>query len=152
MMEFWVATEGDAAAVDESCLRALILPLGLDAVVGVGEDEDVDVTGVTTSFPCPTRSERPSKVTRAFSETQERLAELKRARMLSPKRGIEKLVWAAEMRRGMDSPRVTFVYEEPERVVVVQPVALATAQVEPVKPLMQMQEQELVLKVEVPPF
>ena len=34
----------------------------------------------------------PSKVTRAFSEAQERLAELKRARMTLSKRGMEKLV------------------------------------------------------------
>lgn len=95
----------------------------------------------------------PSNVTSAFSETQDREAELKRARMTVLKRGIEKFVCAAAMRRGIESPRVTLVYVgSVEIVVVVHPEAPATEQVEPVKPLMQIQEQLPVESKEVPPF
>lgn len=56
----------------------------------------------------PTGQSMPSKVTRAFSALQDRFAELKRARMMSEERGMLKFIWAPEMRRGMDSPTVTF--------------------------------------------
>jgi hypothetical protein len=73
--------------------------------------------------------------------------------MTVPKSGMEKFVCAAEMRRGMESPSVTFVYVgSVEIVVVVQPDDPATEQVEPVKPLMQIHEQLPVDNEDVPPF
>lgn len=63
----------------------------------------------TGDSPESWRKSTPSKVTRAFSALHERFAELKRPRMMSEERGMEKFVLAAEMRRGMASPRVTFV-------------------------------------------
>lgn len=55
----------------------------------------------------PTGQSMPSNVTRAFSASQDIFAELKRARMMSEDRGMLKFVAAPEMRRGIDSPRVT---------------------------------------------
>jgi len=83
MMPFVVAAEG-GAVVDSS--RFIRNAVAVDEVVSlVGE-------GTTISFAPPTRLERPSKVTSAFSDKQERLPELKRARMTVEKRGIEKFV------------------------------------------------------------
>lgn len=95
--------------------------------------------------------ERPPKVTRAFSAVQERFAELKRARRMVPSRGMEKLLAAAAMRRGMASPVVTFE-RTPVRVDVVQPVVVAMEQVFPVKPLMQIQAQAPLFRNVLPPF
>lgn len=50
------------------------------------------VVAVTISVAPPWRVDSPSKVTRAFSEAQVRLALLKRAMMVLSERGIEKLV------------------------------------------------------------
>lgn len=52
----------------------------------------------------------------------------------------------------MALPRVTLVKVESGRVVVMQPVKLATVQVEPVKPFVQMQAQAPLSIIEVPPF
>ena len=57
----------------------------------------------------PVRSSEPSKVTRAFSEVQVRLLELKRDMMMFEVKGIEKFVCESEMRRGIASPRVTLL-------------------------------------------
>jgi hypothetical protein len=46
-------------------------------------------------------SDWPSKVTRAFSDIQDRFAELKRASKMLDERGIVKLVCASEMRFGI---------------------------------------------------
>ena len=152
-MPFAVAAEPSAVSVDveDSRLFRRLLELGLDVPE---KESDVEV-GVTTSFGFPTREDRPSNVTSAFSLTQDRDAELKRAKMTVSKRGMEKFVCASAIKRGMASPNVTFVYDgEVERVVVVQPFPPDTLHVEPVKPLMQMQEQPLVDVAisEVPPF
>lgn len=110
------------------------------------------VVETTRSLAAPRRSERPRKVTNAFSVAQERLPELKRARMVLSERGMEKFVWPPEIRRGMDWPRVTFVNDEPDRVTVEQPVALAEVQVEPVKPFVHIQAHEPLSTNAVPPF
>ena len=95
----------------------------------------------------------PLKVTNAFSVTQDKLAALKRARMTAPESGIEKFASAAAMRRGIELPRVTLVYDgSVVRVMVVHPDAPATEHVEPVKPLIHMQEQVPVERDDVPPF
>jgi hypothetical protein len=88
----------------------LILPLLTFVAVGalLSEIETVSVA-ITIAFATPCRSLSPSKVTSAFSEAQERLAELKRARMTLSKRGMEKLVWDWAMSRVIESPSVTFV-------------------------------------------
>jgi hypothetical protein len=44
----------------------------------------------------------PSKVTRAFSDMQDRFAELKRPRRTVGDRGILKFDWASERRRGIE--------------------------------------------------
>lgn len=107
--------------------------------------------GTTRAFGSPTRCERPSNVTSAFSDRQDRFALLNRAKMTFEKSGMEKFVCAAVMRRGIESPRVTLGYSF-ERVVVVQPVALATVHVEPVKPLMHRQAQLPEERKVLPPF
>ena len=53
-----------------------------------GAEEEL-VMEKTRSLAAPSRSERPWKVTKAFSVAQERLAELKRARMVLSESGIE---------------------------------------------------------------
>jgi len=125
--------------------RSLLLPVE-DGVAPVE-------VGCTISAAAPTRTDWPSNVTRAFSVTQDRLAELKRARMRLPKRGMEKLDWAAEMSRGMELPSVTLAYAgSVARFVVVQPEAPLTEHVEPVKPLVHIHEQVPVEREDVPPF
>jgi hypothetical protein len=111
----------------------------------------VEASGSTTSFALPTRVLWPSNVTRAFSETHERLAELKRSRMVLADSGMEKLVWAVVIRRDMDSPTVTLGSCAPN-VAVVHPVAPLTVHVAPLNPLMQIQEQAPLDKKVVPPF
>lgn len=98
----------------------------------------------------PEGRDSPLNVTSAFSDTQVRFAELKRASTTEEESGMLKLVCAAEIRRGMESPRVTSGVEE--MVAVVQPVVPLMVQVGPVKPFMHMQEQVPVEKTEVPPF
>lgn len=63
-------------------------------VVVVGFDL---ITSLELSAPV-----RPSKVTRAFSDTQERFAELKRAKTRLGSRGMLKFACASERRRGME--------------------------------------------------
>ena len=113
-------------------------------------DEEL-VVGSTTSSAEPTRLLRPSKVTRAFSETHERFPALKRSRSTEGKSGMEKLDCAVEIRRGMESPRVTFEYWV-LRFAVVQPVVPPIEQVAPVKPLMHIQAHAPLLKNVLPPF
>jgi hypothetical protein len=67
-------------------------------------------------------------------------------------RGIEKLVDAEEMRRGMESPSVTLFSEDPERVVVVHPVAPVIEQVDPVKPLVHIHAHDPLSINDDPPF
>jgi hypothetical protein len=133
---------------DETWRRSLLL----EGVDDAAAESDV-VDGRTISSAAPTRWECPSNVTSAFSLMQDKLAELKRARMTGVKRGIEKFACAASMRRGIESPRVTFVYSgSVDMVVVVHPLSPATEHVEPVKPLMHMHEQLPVERADVPPF
>lgn len=108
-------------------------------------------TGTTISLAVPTRVLNPSYVTRAFSEIHERLAPLKRCRRVVATSGIEKLVCAEEMRRGIDSPRVTLA-SCALRVVTVQPVEPPTVHVFPVNPFMHIQAQFPLDKNVVPPF
>jgi len=84
MMPFVVAADGGAVVLDSS--RFIRNPVAVDEAVSLVEE------GTTISLAPPTRVDRPSKVTSAFSDKQERLPELKRARMTVEKRGIEKLV------------------------------------------------------------
>lgn len=72
--------------------------------VGVGMRVPLSLAGDEAE---PTGHSMPLKVTRAFSASQDRFAELKRARMMSEERGMLKFVWAPEIRRGMDCPTVT---------------------------------------------
>lgn len=72
-------------------------------------------------------------------------------------RGMLKLVCEEEIRRGMASPRVAFatllvVREVSFSVMAEQAPASRTVQVEPVKPLIQMQLQEPVEREATPPF
>jgi hypothetical protein len=110
------------------------------------------VVAVTISFAAPSRVDAPSKVTSAFSDVQVRFALLKRAMMVLSERGMEKFAWASEMRREIESPSVTFVRSEEERVVVVQPVALAVVHVAPVNPFVHIQAHDPESIMDVPPF
>lgn len=56
------------------------------------------------------------------------------------------------MRRAMESPSVTSVRSEPERVVVVHPVALALVHVVPVNPFVHIQAHDPESITDVPPF
>lgn len=125
------------------------------AAVGVAvvEDEvELDVAALTMSEAAPTRTDCPSKVTRAFSVAQERLFELNRAISVLAERGMEKLVCAPVISREIESPNVTLADERPESVVVVHPVAFAEVHVDPVKPLVQMHAQVVPSKILEPPF
>ncbi len=69
---------------------ALAATTTLEALlVAVDADDVVVVVGITTSLACPTRSDCPSNVTRAFSVAQDIFAELKRATILLAERGME---------------------------------------------------------------
>jgi hypothetical protein len=145
-----LAVAAAAAVLDEEASRRRLFE---ESEVADGAAALDDATGWTTRSAEPIRADWPSNVTSAFSDTHDRLAELKRARITVLKRGMEKFDWAAAMRRGMESPRVTFVYVgSVEIVVVAQPDAPDTEQVEPVKPLMHIQEQLPVESEDVPPF
>lgn len=154
----FVASEGDEELVEEEWEPSRLTLAGADeeevlvALEGETEIVVVTVVGETASFAFPPRVERPSKVTRAFSETQERLAELKRAMILLALSGIEKLVEEPEISREIESPRVTFVRLASVKEAVVQPVEEASVHVDPVNPLVQIQAQELLSRTEVPPF
>lgn len=135
---------------------------------------EVDATKVTSFLKCtavavavglllalageeaePMGQSLPLNVTRAFSASHERFAELNCTRIISDDNGILKFVLAPEIRRGMDSPRVTLLYRVPFELVmevVVQPLELATEQVEPVYPLAQMQAHALEAMMLVPPL
>lgn len=113
------------------------------AVVDVAEEE-------TVSEEEPDRSSSPSNVTRAFSEVQVRLPELKREIMILEVKGIEKFVSEAEMSRGIASPMVTLL--ESVKFAVVHPTELSSAQVEPVNPFVHMQLQIPEAMEFVPPF
>jgi len=118
-----VVAEAEATGVEVGKVDVSIMMLGLTEIV-VAREVDVKVTsrltlaaavgvGVELSLALagedadPTGQSMPSNVTRAFSASHDRFAVLKRARMMSEERGMLKFVWAPEMRRGMDSPRVT---------------------------------------------
>jgi hypothetical protein len=125
-------------------------------IPAVAEEETLE-----TAFPV--RELDPSNVTSAFSASQLRPPVLKRARIVSPTSGIEKLACACDTSRGIASPRValenvlTVSDEElPAMVAVVQPSEPSTVQSEPVKPFTQIQAHaspvELVVTMFVPPF
>lgn len=134
-MILFVAVAEEAAAAeetDEGTIKKMVL-LGTAVRRTFCVAEGVSVaTGVTISFAFPLRVDKPSKVTRAFSDPQERFAVLKRAIRVSAVSGTEKLAAAVDIRRGMESPIVTL--ERLPSVVVVHPVAPTTLQVVPVNP------------------
>jgi len=107
--------------------------------------------GTTMAFASPTLFDEPLKVTRAFSETHEIFAALKRERMVVEESGMEKFVCAAWINRGIESPSVTLV-RSLERVAVVQPIADAMVQVLPVKPFVQIHAHAPDVRSVVPPF
>lgn len=94
-MILFVAAAEDAAAAaeeDEGTVKNIVL-LGAAVRRTFCVTEGLSVaTGVTISFAFPLRVDKPSKVTRAFSDPQERLAVLNRAISFSAVRGTEKLV------------------------------------------------------------
>ena len=97
------------------------------------------------------------KVTRAFSELQERFVALKRERMVDELRGMLKFVWPADSRRGILLPRVAFLYGWPGSAVeltlmVVQPMSAALSQWAPVNPLAHTQRQASPATMLVPPL
>lgn len=78
-------------------LNEMVWPLGSDSIalavpVVTATFAFVVLVGTTTSAAEPTLVSRPSKVTSAFSEVQERLAVLKRAMITVEDSGIEKFV------------------------------------------------------------
>lgn len=144
LTEVLVLYKVDVIATSLLILTALAVGVGVELSLALAGDEAE-----------PTGQSMLLKVTRAFSASQERFAELKRARMMSDDKEMLKLDFAPEIRRGMDSPRVTLLYTVPFElvmVVVVQPAELATAHVEPVKPLAQMHEQAFEEIMLVPPL
>lgn len=81
---------------------------------------------------------------------------LKRAKIVVPDKGIEKLPWASEMSRGIACPNVTlstlgFSSKLTSRVVV-HPDAPSVVQLEPVNPFVHMQEHTSRATTLVPPF
>jgi hypothetical protein len=70
-----------------------------------GVEKNADVVGMkleeVDEVVLEVLSDWPSKVTRAFSDIQDRLAELKRASKMLDERGILKLVCASEIRFGI---------------------------------------------------
>lgn len=128
-------------------LSSPLLLRGEGVMVGDAPEE----VGMTFAFEPPTRCASPSNVTSAFSLKQLRFAVLNLARTTVPKSGMEKFAIACSSKRGIASPSVTFVYSL-DSVAVVQPVAEATVQVEPVKPLMHRQAQVPEERKVEPPF
>jgi hypothetical protein len=122
--ELVVVAEAEVTGVVVGGAAVSIMMLGLTEVV-VAKEVDVKITsrltlaavavGVVVELSLalagedadPTGQSMPSNVTSAFSASHDRFAALKRARMMSEERGMQKFVWAPEMRRGIDSPRVT---------------------------------------------
>lgn len=100
------------------------------------------------------RVDDPSKVTRAFSATHERLFALNLDRIVVAERGMEKFICPSWTRRGMAWPSVTLlrVLSVEDKVVVVHPSLLDVVQSFPVKPLVQMQEQTPSVTTFVPPL
>lgn len=95
----------------------------------------------------------PLKVTRAFWDVQLRLPALSLPRIAVSDRVMAKLLVASVRRRGMASPSVTLlILVAPDMVVVVQPAESEVEQSNPVKPLLQMQEQMPFVTTFVPPF
>ena len=92
------ALDGNGTAVE---VKSLFGTLRRAGSVALGAAE-------ARALASPTRSERPSNVTSAFSIKHDRLALLNRAKITSGKRGMEKFAWAAVRSRGMESPSVTF--------------------------------------------
>lgn len=120
-------------------------------------DEDVALfAGYASVCALPSRVAKPSKVTRAFSEEQDKSAALNRARMFSAARGIEKFVRASDIRRGIADPKVTLfsalLEDADTKLVVVQPSAPAVVHLEPVKPLVHRHEQTPEMTTAVPPL
>lgn len=70
-----------------------------------GVEKNADVVGMkleeVDEVVLEVLSDWPSKVTRAFSDIQDRLAELNRASKMLDERGILKLVCASEIRFGI---------------------------------------------------
>ena len=100
LTEVLVLYKVDVIATSLLILTALAVGVGVELSLALAGDEAE-----------PTGQSMLLKVTRAFSASQERFAELKRARMMSDDKEMLKLDFAPEIRRGMDSPRVTLLYE-----------------------------------------
>jgi hypothetical protein len=143
-MDVVVENEVEVKVISRLSLTALAVSVGVGLPLALAGEEAE-----------PIGQSIPSKVTRAFSASQERFAELNRARMISDDKGTLKFALAPEIRRGMDSPRVTLLYTVPFELVIlvrVHPLELATVHVDPVKPFAQMQEQALEEMMLVPPL
>jgi hypothetical protein len=138
--------------VERNVESGVAIPRSSMVVVGSGFRLSLLAAEETTSsLAFPFLSSEPSNVTSEFSDAQLRLAVLKRARMVFPVNGMEKLDCASAISRGMESPSVTFAVPL-ESVVVVQPVDAATVHVAPVKPFVHIQAQDPLSRKEVPPF
>lgn len=100
-----------AAVTDAAGADVVSSPSSLRTFASAVDDGRREISkvaeGTTTALAAPMRRDRPSNVTRAFSERQDRFAALKRARITVEKSGIEKLDCADWIRRGMESPNVT---------------------------------------------
>jgi hypothetical protein len=131
--------------------NADVLEMTLEVV-----DDDVVLLAVfealdlITAFELLSLPVWPSNVTSAFSDMQDRFAELKRASTRLGDSGMLKFDCALVRRRGMEYPSVTSDNVSIE--VVVQPVVPPILQVEPVKPLMQIHEQVPPDRIDEPPF
>jgi len=68
----------------------------------------MDCSAASMNMAASRRLSSLLKVTREFSATQLKFEALKRARIMSEESGMLKFAWAAEISRGMASPRVTF--------------------------------------------
>lgn len=113
----------------------------------------VESAARTAAKAAPVRALLPSKVTRAFWDEQLRFPALSLDRIFDSERVIEKLVDACVSRRGRASPSVTLlILVSPAIVVVTHPTVSDVEQSNPVKPLVQMQEQMPFVTTLDPPF
>lgn len=110
---------------------------------------------------CEERKERRrrcdlrSNVTRAFSDVQERFCEEKRESTACTLRGMLKLVWAAERRRGIPVPRVAFLnvlWPGSVTSLLVHAMSGPVSHLEPVYPFAQTQRQVLAASTLVLPW
>jgi hypothetical protein len=97
LTEVDVSYEVDVKVTSLLTLTALAVGVGVLPLSLAGEEAE------------PTGQSMPLKVTRAFSASQERFPELKRARIMSDDKGMLKLAFALEISRGIDSPSVTLL-------------------------------------------